>query len=355
MTSIQYRCYGRIVRTLLVVKLATVATIFSTIAVANAEFPPQPAVQNAEESGVRVNETVIEANRALRFRKLIEQATEAFKTGKYDEAIERYSSAHQLRQRPLLLFNIAQIYRKVGRTRDARNYYERFLREDPQSELAPEVHAYLIALQDSLQTNESAKDAGRNSTSADNFIGTEDQRQNLFRLHCDRASASFKTGDYETTVSEYWAAYNLKPQKVILFNIAQAYRKAERWTEALTLFQRYLQEEPGSSLAGEVEGYITEARARVHIQQSSAERETAERLAKANAVLAEKLIELREIDRQIVSQRLSVRPKPIYRRGWFWGVIGVTIAGAAIGVGLGVGLSKRTDPASELGLRVLDY
>lgn len=323
--------------------------------VANAEVPPQPTVQNAEESGERVNEIVSEADRALRFRKFIEQATEAFKAGKYDEAIEKYSSAHQLRQRPPLLFNIAQIYRKVGRTRDARKFYERFLREDPHSVLAPEVRAYVNALQDSPQNNESANDEGKNSAAADNFVGNEDQRQTLFRLHSDRASASFKAHDYETTVSEYWAAYNLRPQTVILFNIAQAYRKAGHWTEALTLFQRYLQEEPDSSLAGEVEGYITEVRARVRIQQSNAERETAERLAKANVVLAEKLIELREIDRQIVTQRLSVNPKPIYRRGWFWGVIGVTVAGAAIGVGLGVGLSKRTDPATELGLRLLDY
>lgn len=355
MTSIQYRCYARIARTLLAIGLATVVTIFFSTEGANAEVPPQPTVQNAEESGEPIGKIVSEADRALRFRKLIEQATEAFKTGKYDEAIERYSSAHQLRQRPLLLFNIAQIYRKVGRTQDACQFYERFLREDPQSDLAPEVHAYVNALRDSLQNKESSKDERRNPTSADNFVGTEDQRQTLFRLHSDRASTSFKMGDYETTVTEYWAAYNLKPQKVILFNIAQAYRKAGRWTEALTLFQRYLQEEPGSSLAGEVEGYITEARARVRIQQSNADRETAERLAKANAVLAERLIELREIDRQIASQRLSVLPKPIYRRGWLWGVIGVTIAGAAIGVGLGVGLSKRTDPASELGLRILDY
>ena len=46
--------------------------------------------------------------------------------------------------------------------------------------------------------------------------------------------------------------------------------------------------------------------------------------------------------------------KPVYKKAWFWVVIGgVVVAGA---VGLGVGLALRPkDPSSDLGLRVVQF
>jgi tetratricopeptide (TPR) repeat protein len=317
--------------------------------------------------------------RAMKFRSLIEQATKDFRTGKFEEAIGGYWSAYQLRSQPLLLFNIAQVHRKVGHTQEALMFYERYLNADPRSDLAAEVRVYVHALRASQQSVAESANAqsvspqsqgigGTTSTNeldvfvpqalpspTDNFLGTEEQRQIAFRQHSEAAAASFRRGDYKTTEAEYWAAYGLKPQTIILFNIAQVYRKEERWNEALTLFRRYLKEEPSSTLAGEVEGRIAEANARIQTQKRDSERLAAERLAKANVLLAERMMELRDIDRKIAAQGSSGNAKPVYRRPWFWGILGVTIVGVGLGVGLGVVMHPPLDPSSDLGLRVVYF
>ncbi len=300
-----------------------------------------------------------EVDRAQRFRQLIEQATADFKAGNYDQAIEKYSGAYALRRRPPLLFNIAQVHRKAGRTAEALKFYEDFLREDPQSELAPEVQTYVKALRNSDQSTREVNDAPTATAApTDNFLGSQEDRLRLFRQHIDTAAVKTKAGDYEAAAGEYWSAYALKPQKIIIFNVAQSFRKAGRWAEALTLFQRYLRDEPGSPLTGEVEAYISEAQARLRQQQIDADRQTAERLASANAALAERLVEIREIDRRIVAQTAMVPPKPppkpIYRRPWFWVLIGSAAVGAAVGIGLGVALAPRL-PDADLGRAVIQF
>ena len=306
-------------------------------------------------AGNQDNQANPDTERALRFRQLIEQATQDFKAGSYDQAIEKYYSAYKLRRRPPLLFNIAQVYRKAGRIQDALKFYEDFLREDPESELGPEVRSYVKALRASPQSPDAGTDAqAAAATPQDNFLGTEADRLRLFRQHIELAVAKSKAGDYETAIGEYWAAYGLKPQKIIIFNVAQAYRKEERWAEALTLFQRYLRDEPGSPLTGEVEAYIAEAKARLDKQQLDADRQTAERLAKANAALAEQLVEIREIDRKIAAQKAAVVGKPIYRRPWFWALIGTAVVGVTLGVGLGVGLQPKL-PDADLGKAMLQF
>jgi tetratricopeptide (TPR) repeat protein len=320
---------------------------------ASAEVSNQLPGSSADASENQGSKAESEVERAQRFRQIIEQATQDFRSGRYDQAVEGYLSAYQLRRRPPLLFNIAQVHRKAGRTQDALKFYDDFLREDPQSELAPEVRNYVKVLRERPQ-NSSATDERAGSAPVDNFLGTEEQRQTLFRTHIDSAVMKFKAADYEAAVDEYWAAYGLKPQKIIVFNVAQAYRKAGRWAESLTLFQRYLRDEPESPLAGEVEAYIAEARARLRTQRLTEQGQSAERLAKANAVLAERLIEIREIDRKIVAQSLALTPKPVYRRVWFWTLLGTATVGLALGIGLGVGLQPKLRDA-DLGQAILQY
>jgi hypothetical protein len=42
--------------------------------------------------------------------------------------------------------------------------------------------------------------------------------------------------------------------------------------------------------------------------------------------------------------------KPLYKKGWFWGVVvGSVVVAAGVGVGLGVGLTRGGPPSSDLG------
>lgn len=298
-----------------------------------------------------------DAEKARQFRGQIERATQCFHQGDTACAFDGYEKAYQMSPQPLLLFNIAQLYRKSGQVERALTYYERFLKEAPQSELAPEVREYVSALAESAQAAPASSLSGP-LRPADNFIGTDEKRQELFRSHIERAGALFKAADYDGAISEYWLAYELKPQSIIVFNVAQAHRKAERWVEAQTLYERYLREEPRSPIAGEVEGYITEAQERLRAQQLNSDNRAARRLMQANSALAERMAEIREIEKQIAQKRLAAAgrepSRPIYRRAWFWGVIGAAAVGVALGVGLGVGLQPKL-PETDLGKIVLSF
>src|SRR5438552_3265921 len=65
--------------------------------------------------------------------RIYRRGVELYERGEYDEAIELFQRAYSLTHAPLLLFDIAQSYRRKGaRTCDkAQEYYELYLRKNP--------------------------------------------------------------------------------------------------------------------------------------------------------------------------------------------------------------------------------
>jgi tetratricopeptide (TPR) repeat protein len=175
----------------------------------------------------------------------------------------------------------------------------------------------------------------------------------------ESATKYYQAGDYEKAASEYFAAYEKKPLAALLFNVAQSHRKGGRLSEALALYERFLKEDPKSTLCPEAEAHATALRAQLEAAKSSAEREAAERLAKQRVDEAEALARAREAERQKAETALllaskKAEKKPIYKRPWFWVVLGgVVAAGVAIPVALVV--ARGNDPPSDLGVRVVQF
>lgn len=322
------------------VRLTTVFAIISIVVI----MPSQLYAQIA-----KADQDAQEAARAATFRQHIERASGCYKRGDYQCAYDGYKQAYAVNSQPLLLFNMAQVCRKNGRTQDALDLFERFLTEAPKSELVPEIRSYVSALKSSKAKSASIiRTPSAPSINATNhFVGTEQERLAKYKEHLQSALTKVATGDCDGAVTSYWAAYTLKPKTSIIFNVARVYRNAGRFAEALALYQRYLQEEPDTSVGPEVEGYIAEVQQRLREQQRAAE----ERLAKANAVLAERMA---EVERHRALLRSPQRPQPVYRRAWFWGLVGTAAAGVALGVGLGVGLQSKI-PEADLGARTLNF
>ncbi len=317
--------------------LLAIAAMATTPRVASAQFPQAAGTE------------VLEATRVAAFRQQIERASECVKREDYECALSYYKQAYATNPQPLILFNMAQVCRKADRTKDALSYFERFLSESPRSDLTSEVRNYVTALRASNEKPAVTAwpPQSPRTNSADHFKGTEPERLARYKQHLQTAVAKASTGDCDGAVTAYWAAYTLKPKTSLIFNVARVYRNAGRLAEALALYQRYLQEEPDSSAGPEVEGYIAEVKQQLEVQQ----REAAERLAKANAVLAERLA---EVERQRSLLSLPNKQLPIYRRAWFWGVVGTAAAGIALGAGLGIGLQPKI-PDADLGARPLKF
>src|SRR6185503_18755441 len=74
--------------------------------------------------------------------------------------------------------------------------------------------------------------------------------------------AAQEAGDYDTAIDRYSNAYQLTQHPVLLFNIAQAHRLAGRFDQALALYQKYLDEDPGGTQAKTARELVAELKAR---------------------------------------------------------------------------------------------
>jgi tetratricopeptide (TPR) repeat protein len=72
----------------------------------------------------------------------------AFAAERYEDALVDFERAYELSQRPVLLFNIAQSYARLGRNREAVDAYQHFLREAPEGEAGrEEAEAQIVLLE----------------------------------------------------------------------------------------------------------------------------------------------------------------------------------------------------------------
>ncbi len=174
----------------------------------------------------------------------------------------------------------------------------------------------------------------------------------------DSATRHFQNSEYDQAIAEFQLAYTKRQLPTLLFNIAQAHRKAGHFSEALALYERFLKDDPKSALLPEAEAHAAAMRARLDAERASAEREAAERLAKKRTEEAEAMAIAREAERKKADEALLLAAKtkepPVYKKAWFWGIIGGVVAASAITAGVVIGIKLR-EPASDLGVRVVDF
>lgn len=75
------------------------------------------------------DEDLAELDEAARL--LFENGTRAFDAGRFAEALERFTTAHRLSGRSMLLYNIAICHDRLDQRAEAAEFYERFVEEVP--------------------------------------------------------------------------------------------------------------------------------------------------------------------------------------------------------------------------------
>src|SRR5690606_4206894 len=69
----------------------------------------------------------------------------------------------------------------------------------------------------------------------------QDPRSDQAREHFARGQTAYNQGDYEAAIREWNSAYELDARPRIQFNLAQAYERLGRLTEALTALDNYIE------------------------------------------------------------------------------------------------------------------
>ncbi len=104
--------------------------------------PAVAAEQSGGDEGVSATDPCLTDNLC---KGHYEEARKAYKDKHYDEAYKEYKSAYERRQAPWLLINIGRCAQRLGRNKEALDYYQRYLKADinPKPETVTRVNGYI--------------------------------------------------------------------------------------------------------------------------------------------------------------------------------------------------------------------
>lgn len=166
------------------------------------------------------------------------------------------------------------------------------------------------------------------------------------RLHYQRGTTYYDLGRYHEAAKEYEAAFELKDDPALLFNIAQAYRLAHEYADAVRAYRAYLRRLPNADNATEVEARIHEMQELINQQRSTEQRPPLGTIAPTM-----KPAESPPPATTAAATATATAPerKPLYKKWWLWTAVGVVAVGAAVGIGVGVAVANQNSFNATLG------
>jgi tetratricopeptide (TPR) repeat protein len=180
--------------------------------------------------------------------------------------------------------------------------------------------------------------------------------------HFRRGTIAYDTGHYIEAAKEYEAAFRDHDDGAFLFNIAQAYRLAGDHANALQFYRSFLRRVPDAPNRTVIEARIAELKTLIEQEDANKKAPPEGANAPASSVISSPPSRAPAsataplvVDSPAPLARDPER-RPVYKRAWFWGVVGGAAVAVALGVGLGVGLSSSTSyPAAPAGAIVVRY
>jgi tetratricopeptide (TPR) repeat protein len=167
--------------------------------------------------------------------------------------------------------------------------------------------------------------------------------------HSDLARSYFESKQYDQAILEYEAAWRILPLARLLFNIAQSQRLKGDKHAALETYRRFVSQEPEGVTSDEARGHV-DALTRELADEEAAARAAAQKNAAPPAVAP-----VAPPPAPVVVTPVAARPSepersrtPTYKKWWVWTIVGgVVVAGAAVGLGVGLSQSPATAPVVD--------
>lgn len=92
------------------------------------------------------------------------------------------------------------------------------------------------------------------------------ERAQSFKRFVAQAAQRFQEGRYDDAIAAFEAAYAIKQDPALLFNMGNAHRRAGHLEDALATYQRLLAVDPETPQRAEVRGYMAELRTRLDLR-----------------------------------------------------------------------------------------
>jgi tetratricopeptide (TPR) repeat protein len=172
------------------------------------------------------------------------------------------------------------------------------------------------------------------------------ERLRRARTYYKRGKAAFELGKFRTALGNYEEAYKVASLPGLLFNIGQCYRNLGEHEKAVFSFRLYLRKIPNAKNRDATLVLIRELEQKIKLERVRERKRRADEARRRR----EEDERLEEERRRLAALRgrKGTRSTPIYKRWWFWTLIGVAAAGAGAGVYFGTRSSGHDLPASPL-------
>jgi tetratricopeptide (TPR) repeat protein len=161
----------------------------------------------------------------------------------------------------------------------------------------------------------------------------------------DKGMAHYHLEEYDPAIEEWERGFRAKPAPEFLYNIAQAYRLSKR-----SFYQKYLRVSPEAKNRDEVERHIATLKEIVDKQKSSAESPPQTTLPTPGTTTTTPPPTTSTPTASTTTTRadLVAQPdtRPVYKKPWFWGVMGGVAAVVVAGVVVGVVVGTRSNVQS---------
>ena len=177
----------------------------------------------------------------------------------------------------------------------------------------------------------------------------------------ERGMTHFQLDEYDAAIKEWEDGFRIRAAPQFLYNLAQAYRLSKRPEKALSFYRKFLNMDPKTPTRGTVERYIAALEVTVaeqknapppHVDEPAPVPVTASPSQPPPPVAAAAVASapsgtatgtpsgVAMPDSALVAH--APARKPLYKKGWFWGVLAGSIVVAGGAVALGVVLGTRT-------------
>ena len=190
-------------------------------------------------------------------------------SGNPRHAIEEYQEALKLgaQQMSFINVNIGNCFLNLDQPQQAVPYFQQYLRENPGAPDAAQVQQSIqnaggrknqLDLRSVVEQGQSLLNSHRFSEAQSAFQQAITMQPNFAPAHFYLGYALAQSGSPQPAIAEFQAALQLDPaMKEAIINIASNYQTTGDINSAISWYERYLQENPGSPKCGEIRNRIT--------------------------------------------------------------------------------------------------
>jgi tetratricopeptide (TPR) repeat protein len=160
------------------------------------------------------------------------------------------------------------------------------------------------------------------------------------KAHYELGVTAYGLGHFDRALAAFTRAYRLDPAPILLYNIAQAHRKLGNREEAIQHYRRYLDAVPGANDRQQIQARIREMESGPGLRAAAdqdpvpppIEPGKPALIAPMPAETAAMSLPASALPAVGTGADTTVVERPVYRRPWFWSVVGAASLAVIAGV-----------------------